>query len=99
MTQYFKVDQINKTYLVVVIKDKLPFTCVSGSFNVLGARVLGLNYSDYLRLARDTYHATLKGQSGWIHPFFLEEKDALIFCGILNRQLNQIFNDISKQCS
>ena len=43
----------------------------SGSFNVLFARIAGLNYADFLRMCRDEFGAVLVGKnSKYIVPYF-----------------------------
>ena len=41
-----------------------------GSYNLFAARVMGLNYADYLRLCRDYYGAILTGKNEK-YPIFL----------------------------
>lgn len=95
MIQYFQVDEINSVYSVKFIKHNLPFTRISGSYNLFAARVMGLNYGDYLRFIRQEYNATLKGQKGLITAFFLDKKDAVALSKYLNARLNEILQTIN----
>lgn len=55
------------------------------SYHIAGARVLGLNYADYLRLLRDQYHADIQGKVGYPIPVFKNKRDAEKVCSLLDR--------------
>lgn len=61
-----------------------------GSYNVMGARILGLPYPEYLRFCRDKYRATLRGKVGYSYPVFKQKKDAENLSKLLNSQYNEI---------
>lgn len=64
--------------------------CQRGSYNVMGARVLGLEYPDYLRFCRDEHNAILQGKQGYSYPLFKVEKDAQNLIKVLNKQYIEI---------
>lgn len=52
-------------------------TAVSGSYNILFARLYGLSYAEFLRMARDEFGATLHGKDGgYITMTFANPLDA-----------------------
>lgn len=86
---YF-VDDINDTFTVRMrAVDGLPFTCISGSYNVFKARLFSTSYDEFLLIARNNYGAELKGRDGgYIIEFFLDKTKAEKFCRELNRRMN-----------
>ena len=95
MKKFFNVVEHDKTFWILLTdRDKLPFKIARGSFAVFGARVMGISYADYLRVARDTYGATLKGITGWIVFFFTDKKDAQRMCDDLNLRLHSILMEL-----
>lgn len=61
-------------------------TPITTSYNLLPARLLGLSYADYCRLARDKFNGTLHGRNGgYITITFKNSKD----CDALVRLLNK----------
>jgi len=93
MKTYFTTLTTNSVSRVVFYAntfDSLPFNSPRGSYNVLKARLFNLHYANFLRLARDTFNATLKGQTGYITEVFLDEKDAKKMAKELNTRLNKI---------
>lgn len=64
---------------------------VTGSFNVLFARVLGLSYVDFLRFVRDNYGATLHGKKSTYISFSFDNKEnARKFQFLMNDRWNEI---------
>ena len=97
MKDIFQVETINDTFLIKFKNfNGLPFNKPSGSYNILKARIFNLPYGDYLRVARDQYGATLKGQTGYITELFFQKKDAEKLCKELNIKWNQIFKGVKK---
>lgn len=72
--KYFKAEEsmaYSGKYMLVPIHDKLPLTCTSGSYNILAARLLNLEYADYLRYCRDMVGAELIGKNScYVIPYF-----------------------------
>ena len=62
-----------------------------GSYNVFPARLLGLEYADYLRFARDKYNGKLYGKN---HKYptirFNSRAECNSLCQFLNKRLSLI---------
>jgi len=58
----------------------------SGSYNVFAARLLGLNYADYLMYCRDIEKAILKGKKGYALPLWKTKTDAKNLLTELNKR-------------
>ena len=54
-------------YLIRVDHEKFHLEHTDGSFNVIGARLMGLTYPNYLRMCRDCFGAEIIGK-GSIYP-------------------------------
>lgn len=72
--KYFKAEEsmaYSGKYILVPIHDKLPLTYTAGSYNILAARLLNLEYADYLRYCRDAVAAELVGKNSYyVVPYF-----------------------------
>ena len=79
--------------------DPLPFRYPRGSYNVLKARLFGLEYAEFLRMARDNYSATLIGQTGYIVEKFKNRNDANKLCIELNKRINQVLKELANESS
>lgn len=55
-------------YIIRADQDKFHLDSTEGSFNIIGARLMGLTYANYLRLCRDVYGAEIVGK-GNIYPY------------------------------
>lgn len=69
-------------FIIGINFERLPLKgSVNGSYNVLCARVMDLNYADYLRMCRDVFGAELLGKDSK-YPFALFKRgnalDALL---------------------
>lgn len=62
-----------------------------GSYNILGARLLGLNYADYLRYGRDKYRGTIKGKG---HKYPILQFNDLSDCNKLCKELTLIWMNL-----
>ena len=49
-------------YMIRADLDKFYLGCTEGSYNVIGARLMGLTYAQYLRMCRDVYGAEIIGK-------------------------------------
>lgn len=58
----FKLEQRDDKYIIVPVMDNLPLEHTTGSFNLLPARLMGLDYANYLRMCRDMCGATIMGK-------------------------------------
>ena len=74
--------------------DKMPFpNGTKGSYNLLPARVLGLDYADFLRFARDVLEAKIMGK-GERYPraYFRKTPEVLQMVKLLNKRMELIMN-------
>ena len=55
-------------YMIRADLDALYLKSTNGSFNVIGARLMGLTYAQYLRMCRDVYGAEIIGK-GSLYPY------------------------------
>ena len=98
MKNIFFVYDDDKLFTVRIMNlDELPFMCPKGSYNVLKARLFGLEYAEFLRMARDNYSATLIGQTGYIIEKFKDRNDASKLCIELNKRINQVLEEIKNE--
>lgn len=78
-------------YRIVFNPDKFRCTSTSGSYLVICARILGINYVDFLRLCRDSFGAELNGKNS-LYPFVVFPDRAKV--GLLCKTLNTFANAI-----
>ena len=68
-------------YMIRVDLEKFHLDSTEGSYNVIGARLMGLTYANYLRMCRDIYGAEIIGK-GTVYPYpifkFSKELEDLI---------------------
>lgn len=64
------------------------FKWTDGSYNVFNARIMGLTYSSYLRMARDNFNGEIRGK-GHKYPSirFTNKEDAKKLAEILDKRL------------
>lgn len=55
-------------YMIRADLDKFHLDSTDGSFNVIGARLMGLTYAQYLRMCRDEFGAEIIGK-GNLYPY------------------------------
>lgn len=55
-------------YMIRADLEKFHLNFTEGSYNVIGARLMGLTYAQYLRMCRDIYGAEIIGK-GSMHPY------------------------------
>ena len=100
MKNIFFVYDDDKLFTVRIMNlETLPFLCPRGSYNVLKARLFGLEYAEFLRMARDNYSATLIGQTGYIIEKFKDRNDASKLCIELNKRINQVLEELANENS
>lgn len=66
----------------------------SGSFQVLGSRLLGLSYPDYLRFLQ-SQGATLKGKEGYCYGYFKDKAACQKVCNLLNAKWKKVVGGIT----
>lgn len=67
------------------------FKWTDGSYNVFNARIMGLTYASYLRMARDIYGAVLKGK-GHKYPsaYFNSKAEGEKLAKVLDERLSYL---------
>ena len=55
-------------YMIRADLDKFYLESTTGSFHIIGARLMGLTYADYLRMCRDCFGAEIVGK-GSLYPY------------------------------
>jgi hypothetical protein len=78
-------------YMIRVDLDKFYLNYTQGSYNIIGARLMGLTYADYLRMCRDIYGAEIVGKGGvYPYPIFKLSKGLNDLIEQLNTRANFI---------
>lgn len=58
-------------YMIRADLDKFHLEYTEGSFNIIGARLMGLTYAQYLRMCRDEFGAEIIGKGSYYpYPIF-----------------------------
>lgn len=55
-------------YMIRADLEKFHLNYTEGSYNIIGARLMGLTYAQYLRMCRDVYGAEIIGK-GSLYPY------------------------------
>ena len=55
-------------YMIRANLDKFHLLSTEGSYNIIGARLMGLTYAQYLRMCRDEFEAEIIGK-GNLYPY------------------------------
>lgn len=80
-------------WLIFYELDKMPFTAPHHTFHILGARILGLTYAEFLRMCRDWYDAIIVGKnSSYPIPYFNSKQKAKELAEVLNIRLSAILS-------
>lgn len=93
--KYFKVIETpyDKSHFFISGADAYYeyFKWTDGSYNVFNARIMGLTFASYLKMARDSFNATIKGK-GHKYPSlsFSDKKDAEKLAKILDERLTYL---------
>lgn len=67
---------------------------ITGSYHVLVARVLNLDYVDYLRFARDVMGAELIGKGKkYVVPFYMDTPEVNKLLELLNERMKYILKE------
>lgn len=78
-------------YMVRADLDKFYLYSTNGTFNVIGARLMGLTYAQYLRMCRDVYGAEIIGKgSKYPYPIFKLSKGLEDLIEQLNARANLV---------
>lgn len=86
-----EISQFHNGIQVVPIHENFHLYSTEGSFHVIGARLLGLSYAQYLRMCRDMLKATIIGKdSMYPIPLFKDFEAAHALSALLNARANTI---------
>lgn len=97
MEKYFYLEESPylPTYCMLYTNiEKMPFpNGIRGSYSMMAARVLGLDYADFLRFARDVLKAKIMGK-GERYPraYFRKTPEVLQMVKLLNKRMELIMN-------
>lgn len=76
-------------YMVRADLDKFYLNYTEGSYNIIGARLMGLTYAQYLRMCRDIYGAEIVGKGEkYPYPIFKLSKGLEDLIEQLNARAN-----------
>lgn len=94
---YYIIDESpiqNGKYMLRPNYPLLPLNGTKGSYNVLGARIMNLSYSDFLRMCRDLYGAEIIGKNK-MYPiaYFPNYKSAQPLVDELNRRIKILLKE------
>ena len=87
------------TYMIVFIHDTFMGGYNGGSYSIIGARVLGLSYPNYLRYMRDTYVGEIRGREGYSYLVFKDQGKCLMAIKELNKYWVEIENALQSYCT
>ena len=76
-------------YIIRANHEKFRLDSTEGSFNIIGARLMGLTYADYLRMCRDEYGAEIIGKGSMYPMAYFNLSNKLLE---LIEQLNALAN-------
>ena len=80
-------------YTIRPIHNNFHLEYTEGSFNLIGSRLMGLTYAQYLRMCRDCYNAEIIGKKcQYPVAYFKSAKDAAPLVKELNERANKILN-------
>ena len=87
----FVVDETPDNQFIITVSMSILETIgmQKGSFSVLGARVLGIDYLSYLKLNLQ-YGATVIGGGRYPFVYYNDRNKARRFCNLLNQRLSSI---------
>ena len=87
------------TYMIMFIHDTFMGGYNGGSYSIIGARVLGLSYANYLRYMRDTYGAEVRGREGYSYLIFKDQGKCLMAIQELNKNWQKIETALQSYCT
>ena len=76
-----------------VLMSEIPFLdegMTKGSYNVLGARLLGFTYAEYLKYCAARYNGTIRKATGYPYCVFKNKSDCANVCGLLNKEWKKV---------
>lgn len=95
---FFKVQETpyyTGYYVISPETSNIPFSQMRGSWNVLPARLLNIDYVNYLRVCRDEFNVVFFGKKKkqlYLCPYYKNKGDALKLCSILNKIASEAYS-------
>ena len=78
-------------YIIRSVHDNFHLDYTEGSFNIICARLMGLSYSDYLRMCRDCFGAEIIGKgSNYPVAYFKLSQELMDLIEQLNARANLV---------
>ena len=78
-------------YMIRADLEKFYLNYTEGSYNIIGARLMGLTYANYLRMCRDIYGAEIIGKdSNYLYPVFKLSQELMDLIEQLNARANLV---------
>ena len=78
-------------YMIRADFEKFHLKSTEGSYNIIGARLMGLTYANYLRMCRDIYGAEIIGKdSNYPYPVFKLSQELMDLIEQLNARANLV---------
>ena len=78
-------------YIIRANLDAFHLDSTTGSFNIIGARLMGITYAQYLRMCRDIYGAEIIGKgSKFPYPIFNFSQGLIDLVDQLNARANLV---------
>ena len=68
--------------------------CYTSSYHLIGARLLGLSYGDFLKFCQSK-GAKLRGNKGYTYPIWKNRKDCQGVCNILEKEWLKVIKAIN----
>lgn len=81
MKKFFNYEEspYNKDkYIITINHDMFPIKQISGSYNIIQARIMNLSYANYLRMCRDLFGATIIGKKTLYPVAYFDRNDGLM---------------------
>lgn len=87
----FVESPVTHEFFICPVHNNCKLTGTSGSYGILAARLLGLNYADYLRLCRDEFGAKIVGkQSMYPVAYFKKSTETEALLKLLNARMRYV---------
>lgn len=84
---YLDESPISHKYILRFNIELMPIQMIQGSLNVLGARLMNLNFADYCRMCRDVLRADVSGKQGYPLIYFNKNDETIQFLRILDKRI------------
>ena len=86
MKPFFVLDSYEpNTYVVFFEHPDFMGGGIGGSYHVIGARIMGFSYPNYLRYMRDNFNGVIHNRQGYSYMIYKSQSDALMAAQELNK--------------